>query len=84
MRQSDKKELRQLRKELIILNGKFLSLLEQHQEWIDERSSENDYWENSPTGERAFEEQDSFEDWHDTLDGVIDEINDMLGDEAGT
>ena len=78
MRQQDKKQVRAIVKKLNELYDLIDELTTNHEEWIDEKSCDVDGWENTETGERASEDHYTFEEWHDTIDNLREEIADYI------
>lgn len=77
MRNIDKKRLKEIIEKLSDVHELLEQLCDDHQEWMDEREDNNENWPDTPTGERASDDQYNFEDWRDTLDSMLSEIEEQ-------
>lgn len=79
MTQTFKARLRTLRTLAEGFMNDFESLNADHQEWMDDHESG---WENTPEGERAFDEQLDLECLNNNLVTLIEEIDELLEPKA--
>lgn len=79
MRQVDKKRVKEIHSRLSELQTMLIELAEEHQEWIDERNADtDDRFESTATGERAYDEQCTFEEWTGSVETMCEEIEELL------
>lgn len=75
MKATHKKQLKDILSKIEELKSVMESFSEEHQDWMDE----HDYgWEDTPSGERASNEQCELEDITGTLENITEQINNIL------